>query len=214
VPPDHISKPPLAYAPLAFQRIALMTSLLLNVGRQKKYGVPKPKRPILSEHPTVSQNLLNKVKEGKIHMKPNIKKLEGKHVEFEDGTSETFDVIIYSTGYHMTFPFFDKSFIDPKDNEMPLYHKVVHPEHENLFFLGLIQPLGAIMPLSEQQAIWVANILSGKVKLPDKQYMLHIIEKDRENMRKRYKSSTRHTVQVDFYPYKKLIQDEINTRSA
>ena len=213
VPTDHISKPPLAYAPLFFQRIALRTMLLLNVGRQKKYGVPVPDRPILSEHPTVSQNLLNLVKEGKVHIKPNIKKLDGNSVSFEDGTAEIFDVIIYSTGYYITFPFFDSSFINPKENEMPLYHKVVHPEYENLFFLGLLQPLGAIMPLSEQQAIWVAKILKGKVALPGKEFMLQVIENDRNSMRRRYKSSSRHTIQVDFYPYIKLLTDEVKARS-
>ena len=125
---------------------------------------------------------------------------------FEDGTEETFDVLIYCTGYKMTFPFFDKDFLDPKDNDVQLYHKVVHPEHENLFFLGLIQPLGAIMPLSEIQAKWVVRILTGKSKLPSKEKMLKVIAEDRNEMRKRYKDSARHTVQVDFYPYKRLIE--------
>lgn len=214
VPTDHISKPPLAYAPLALQRAALLASLLVNVGKQENYGVPTPKQPILSQHPTISQELLGKVGHGKIRIKPNIQRLDGKTVYFEDGSSENFDTIIYSTGYHITFPFFDKKFIDPKDNEMPLYHKVVHPEHPNLFFLGLIQPLGAIMPLSEQQAIWVANILTGKVQLPDTQTMQRVIERDREAMQDRYQRSTRHTVQVDFYPYKKLIRDEIRSRAV
>ncbi|MFN8294764.1 MAG: NAD(P)-binding domain-containing protein [Chitinophagales bacterium] len=206
VPTDHISKPPLAYAPLALQRMALQTALQINVGKQEKYGVPAPDRPILTEHPTISQDLLNKVGHGKIKIKPNIKKLNGKSVLFDDGTSETFDVLIYCTGYNMTFPFFDKDFLNPIDNEVPLYHKVVHPEYKNLFFLGLIQPLGAIMPLSEVQAKWVAALLNGKSKLPQKEKMLKTIADNREEMRKRYKNSARHTVQVDFYPYKRLIE--------
>ena len=106
----------------------------------------------------------------------------------------------------MTFPFFDKDFLDPGDNNMDLYLKVVHPEHQNLFFLGLIQPLGAIMPLSEVQAKWIARLLNGKSKLPSKEKMLKTIREEREEMRKRYKDSARHTVQVDFYPYKRLIE--------
>jgi cation diffusion facilitator CzcD-associated flavoprotein CzcO len=206
VPTDHISKPPLAYAPLALQRMALQTALQINVGKQEKYGVPVPDRPILTEHPTISQDLLNKVGHGKIKIKPNIKKLNSKSVLFDDGTEETFDVLIYCTGYNMTFPFFDKDFLNPVDNEVPLYHKVVHPEYKNLFFLGLIQPLGAIMPLSEVQAKWIAALLNGKSKLPNKEKMLKTIADNREEMRKRYKSSARHTVQVDFYPYKRLIE--------
>jgi len=206
IPTDHISKPPLAYAPLALQRLALQTALQINVGKQNNYGVPLPNRPLLSEHPTISQDLLNKVGHGKIKIKPNIKKLNGKTVLFDDGTEESFDTLIYCTGYSITFPFFNKEFINPKDNEVPLYHKVVHPEHENLFFLGLIQPLGAIMPLSEVQAKWIASILTGKSTLPSKEKMIKTIAENRNEMRKRYKDSTRHTVQVDFYPYKRLIE--------
>jgi dimethylaniline monooxygenase (N-oxide forming) len=207
VPTDHISKPPLAYAPLALQRAALQTALLINVGKQDNYGVPTPKRPILSEHPTISQDLLNKVGHGKISIKPNIKKLNGKTVLFEDGTEESFDVMIHCTGYQITFPFFDADFLNPKDNNVELYHKVVHPEHSNLFFLGLIQPLGAIMPLAEVQAKWVAQLLTGKSKLPSKENMLRTIKADKAAMRKRYFNSARHTVQVDFYPYKRLIEE-------
>jgi hypothetical protein len=206
IPTDHISKPPMAFAPLALQRLALKTMLRINVGRQDKYGIPIPSRPILSEHPTISQELLNKVGHGKVKIKPNIKLLDQNSVVFEDGTQESFNVLIHCTGYKMTFPFFNKIFLDPVDNDVPLYHKVVHTEHENLFFLGLIQPLGAIMPLSEVQAKWVANILSGKCALPSKEKMYKSIRNEREEMRRRYKDSARHTVQVDFYPYKRLIE--------
>lgn len=210
VPTDHISKPPLAYAPLAIQRLALQTALQINVGKQENYGVPTPKRPILAEHPTISQDLLNKVGHGKIKIKPNIQELQGRSVLFEDGSTETFDVIIHCTGYRITFPFFDDNFLKVNDNDIQLYHKVVSPEHKNLFFLGLIQPLGAIMPLSEAQAKWVAALLTGKSSLPSKEKMLKVIEKDRREMGKRYKSSARHTVQVDFYPYKRLLEQAIH----
>ena len=206
IPTDHISKPPLAYAPLSFQRAALKTMLQINIGKQEKYGIPVPDRPLLSEHPTISNDLLNKAGHGKIKIKPNIQKLNGKNVLFDDNSEEDFDVIIYCTGYNIAFPFFDKDFLDIKDNEVPLYHKVVHPEHQNLFFLGLIQPLGAIMPLSEVQAKWIADILNGKSKLPSTEKMLKVIANDRNEMRKRYKSSSRHTIQVDFYPYVRLIE--------
>ncbi|HAO49004.1 MAG TPA: monooxygenase, partial [Runella sp.] len=67
--------------------------------------MPLPKRPPLQEHPTVSQELLNLSGRGLIDYKPNIKEFRGKEVVFEDGTSETYDLIIYATGYKATFPF-------------------------------------------------------------------------------------------------------------
>lgn len=210
VPTDHISKPPLAFLPIAVQRATLMSAIYLNVGKQDNYGIPTPNRPILREHPTISQELPGKVGHGKIKIKPNIKMLKGKNVEFEDGTEDQFDWIIYATGYKISFPFFTPSFLEVRNNEIGLYHKVVHPEHEQLFFVGLVQPLGAVMPLAEQQGKWIAALLRGKCKLPSKERMLHTIRLDRQAMKERYGGSSRHTIQVDFFPYKKLLEDEMN----
>jgi dimethylaniline monooxygenase (N-oxide forming) len=90
-----------------------------------------------------------------------------------------------------------------------LYKKVVHPDFENLFFLALIQPLGAIMPLAEAQSKWIAKILVNQVRLPNREAMLKSIEEDKQAMAKRYNASPRHTIQVDFHPYKESIEKEI-----
>jgi dimethylaniline monooxygenase (N-oxide forming) len=209
VPTDHISKPPLAYAPLAIQRATLLSAILINVGKQDNYGIPTPQRPILREHPTISQELPGKVGHGKISIKPNITTLNGKSVLFEDGSSEDFDHIIYATGYKIEFPFFEPSFLEAKNNEIDLYHKVVHPDHPNLFFIGLVQPLGAIMPLAEIQSKWIAELLLDRCQLPPRTIMHRAIRQDKEEMRARYNRSSRHTIQVDFYPYKRLIETEI-----
>lgn len=116
------------------------------------------------------------------------------------------DVIIYATGYRVAFPFFDEGFLNPSDNRLPLYRFVVPPEVPNLYFIGLLQPLGAIMPLAEAQAEWVADLLDGKAGLPDPATMQRDIEQTDRAMRKRYITSPRHTLQVDFYPYLRSIQ--------
>lgn len=210
IPFDMLGDPRIAYLPLWTQRQILNFSLWLARGPQEAYGVPKPKRPILSEHPTLSQDLLNLAGRGLVNIKPNIKRLEGKEVAFEDGSREAIDIIIYATGYKVSFPFFEPDFINvEQDNNLQLYRRVVHPEHPNLFFVGLVQPLGAIMPLAEVQSRYIAKLLNGEVALPTKDYMLLDIERENEKVRKRYKKSPRHTLQVDFYPYKHQIEKEM-----
>ena len=98
--------------------------------------------------------------------KPNIAGLAGDRVAFEDGTSEQIDVIVYCTGYKVTFPFFDEDFISAPDNDLPLFRRVFKPGVDNLAFIGLLQPLGAIMPLAEAQGRWVAAYLRGEYRLP------------------------------------------------
>lgn len=213
IPFDTLAHPLVSYLPLSIQRMILTIALFLARGKQEAYGMPKPKRPILSEHPTNSQDLLNLVGRGKIHIKPNIAELQGSEVLFEDGTKEKIDIIIYCTGYKITFPFFkDTSFSALKleeNNDLQLYRRVVHPDFDNLFFLGLVQPLGAIMPLAEVQSEWIAKLLTGQVQLPSKESMRATIQQDRKKIKERYKDSPRHTIQVDFFPYKRLIQQEM-----
>jgi hypothetical protein len=210
MPFDNLANSLTAKLPLSIQRLLLQTTLFLARGRQEDYGVPTPKRPILSEHPTLSQELLNLSGRGLIDFKPNIRSFDGKVVHFEDGSSGQYDMIIYATGYKVSFPFLKDSTFDVGDtNDLRLYKKVVHPDYPGLFFQGLIQPLGAIMPLAEVQAKWIAQLISGKRQLPTSEQMKADIQKDIERMRKRYKASPRHTLQVDFHTYKESIEREL-----
>jgi hypothetical protein len=108
------------------------------------------------------------------------------------------DVIIYCTGYKVTFPFFDERFISAPNNELPLYRRIFKPDIGNVFFIGLLQPLGAIMPLAEVQSKLVARHLSGEYALPLLAEMLADIDREQRRMRRRYVASRRHTMQVDF----------------
>jgi hypothetical protein len=67
--------------------------------------------------------------------------------------------------------------------------------------VGLIQPLGAIMPLAEAQAEWVADLVTGVGELPSYDEMRIQINRYDEAVRRRYVASKRHTIQVDFHKY-------------
>jgi dimethylaniline monooxygenase (N-oxide forming) len=172
-----------------------------HVGSPERYGLPKPDHGIGEAHPTISGRILDRITHGTVTPKPNIARLGKDFVEFADGTRAHADVVIYCTGYKVTFPFFDRSFIAAEDNHIELFRRVWHPDHANLAFIGLLQPLGAIMPLAEAQGQWVADHLRGEYHLPSRQAMLDDIRADQEAMRKRYVASKRHTIQVDFDRY-------------
>jgi dimethylaniline monooxygenase (N-oxide forming) len=213
MPFDNLANPLTAKLPLGLQRVLLKATLWLARGKQSDYGVPVPKRPPLSEHPTLSQDLLNLSGRGLIHYKPNIKRFEGKIVHFEDGTAEEFDMIVYATGYKVSFPFLKagefEDFQIEKSNDLQLYKRVLHPKHQNLYFLALIQPLGAIMPLAEVQGKWIAKLIKNECRLPNQQEMNNDIEREKQRVASRYKQSPRHTLQVDFHTYKESVEKEI-----
>lgn len=209
-PFDSLASPSTARLPMALQRLLLKTTLWLARGDQRDYGVPLPKRPPLAEHPTVSQDLLALAGRGAIHFKPNIREFRGKTIVFEDGSSEEADLVIYATGYRVSFPFFEPDFLNvEQQNNLELYQRVVHPDYPGLYFLAFIQPLGAIMPLAELQSKWIAKLLTGECRLPEREAMRRAIEADRTALRKRYNQSPRHTLQVDFHPYRERILREM-----
>lgn len=190
-----------------FQRM-FGIALRLARGRMSQFQLPEPTHRILEEHPTISCDLLNLIGHGKVHIKPNVRELAGSQVRFEDGSEEAIDVILYATGYDIKTPFLDREVFDTTDNDVYLYKMVVHPEQPGLYFIGLVQPWGAIMPLAEEQSRWVADLLEGKCRLPPPADMLRITDRDQQSRRRRYTSSPRHTIQVDFWPYLDEIREE------
>jgi cation diffusion facilitator CzcD-associated flavoprotein CzcO len=187
--------------PFAWRRTILETMYKIGVGKVEDYGLPKPDHRIGEAHPTISADFLNRIAHGEMEWKPNIAALEGDAVRFEDGSVVPADIVVYCTGYKVTFPFFDEGLIAAPENDLPLYRRVFHPEIDNVFFVGLLQPLGAIMPLAEAQGKWIAAYLRGEYALPGPAALRADIEKERAEMFKRYVASKRHTMQVDFDNY-------------
>ena len=141
--------------------------------------------------------------------KPNIRELRGDRVEFVDGSVVEADAIVYCTGYKVNFPFFDEGFISARDNDLPLYRRTFHPEVEGVYFLGLAQPLGAIMPMAEQQSKWITALLRGEYVLPSAAEMRVDIARAREAQAKRFYVSKRHTMEVDFDEWMRGAQREM-----
>lgn len=190
-----------------FQRL-FACALRIARGRLRRFGLPEPNHRILEEHPTISADLLNVLGHGRITVKPGITRLAEDRVEFVDGSSEAVDVIIYATGYNISFPFLSPTLLNPAGNSVRLYRRVVHPRHNRLFFVGLIQPWGAIMPLAEEQSKWVADLLAGVCGLPPRAAMEREMDKHVRRIQRRYVKSPRHTIQVDYFQYLDDIRKE------
>jgi dimethylaniline monooxygenase (N-oxide forming) len=118
------------------------------------------------------------------------------------------DVVVYCTGYRVSFPFLSESLVATEDNHVDLYRRVVSPDHPGLYFIGLIQPLGAVMPLAEEQSHWVAELVTGEVVLPPVSVMKAQIAAYDDALRKRYVASKRHTIQVDAHAYRSELRKE------
>ena len=120
---------------------------------------------------------------------------------FTDGTSVPCDLLIWATGYHVSFPFLDPDLVSAAGNDLPLWKRMVHPDLPGLFFIGLLQPLGAMMPLAEAQSVLVADLLTGRYVLPDRAELRSQLAADDQAYKKRFYTSARHTMEVDFDRY-------------
>lgn len=208
-PIDEAVHPLASYLPLSVQRFFAMKGLEIAAGDMTTYGLPKPDHKLFEAHPTVSSELLPRLGHGDITVKPNIDRYAGgRTVRFVDGSEEEIDLVVYCTGYKITFPFFDPKVFAAPENRLPLYRRVVSVERPGLYFIGFIQPLGPIMPLAEAQCEWVADLLAGKATLPSAGEMKREISREERKQAKRFVASKRHTVEVDFHPYLREIRRE------
>ena len=189
-PSDKAALP--SWVPLSLARKLAKGAIIKAVGKMEDYGLPKPDHDPLTAHPSVSGEFLTRVGCGDIVPKPAIERFDGNAVVFADGTAEEVDVIIYATGYKVSFP---------QENRGPLGKRLMQPGVDNLYFMGLAQPLPTLVNFPEQQSKLVAAHLTGRLPLPDASTMTREIEADERLYLGHFYDSPRHTMQIDFNHY-------------
>ena len=172
------------------------------------YGLPAPNHKLFEAHPTQSVELPLRLGSGDVIPKPNVSRLDGSRVYFDDGTSDDFDVIVYATGYNITFPFFDRDFISASDNQIRLYKRIFKPGFSDLAFIGFVQSVPTLFPFVECQSRLLADYAIGRYALPSEAEMERVIDADQKLYTGHCTESARHTQQVDYFHY----EHDIRTR--
>ncbi|MEN2980005.1 NAD(P)-binding domain-containing protein [Tistrella bauzanensis] len=188
------------HLPTRITRMIMARLIRLGVGDQRRFGLPRPAHPMWREHATLSQELLPYIGHGWITPRPDIARLDGDGVCFVDGSRQRIDAIIHATGYKTTMPFLDKTLFDP-DQPISLYRRMLSPDHPGLIFAGLVQPIGPTIPLVEHQARWLAAMLAGDIRLPDRATQLREIARHHNRQRRSYLDTARYALEVDFKTY-------------
>jgi cation diffusion facilitator CzcD-associated flavoprotein CzcO len=182
-----------------------------TLGSMESYGLPKPDHKPWEAHGSLSSEFLLRAGSGDLKAKPGIVRFEGDVVHFTDGSTAEIDVIVWATGYKISFPFFDQpEFTADKDNKPPpLYKRMLTPGVNNLIYIGLAQPLPTLVNFAEQQSKFVAAYIDGSYALPDEKTIRETIAADDEYYLSKYYRSPRHTIQLDFYHYSEKLAKEI-----
>mgnify|MGYP003643969192 FL=1 len=198
-PADKAALPP--WLPSKLGRKLARAKIKKTIGMMEDYGLPKPDHEPLDGHPSVSGEFLTRVGCGDILPKGGIERLDGDSVVFTDGSREKVDAIVWATGYNVTFPFLKQKELMPQENTFPLYKRMVKPGFENMFFLGLAQPLPTLVNFAEQQSKLVAAALTGEYAFPDAAEMDRVTMADEKEHLGHFYDSPRHRMQVDFGVY-------------
>ncbi|KAJ8601047.1 hypothetical protein CTAYLR_004499 [Chrysophaeum taylorii] len=134
--------------------------------------------------------------------KPPVASCEGTTVIFEDGTkAEHVDAVILCIGYTNDIEFLVDDDVKAKVvNPRNSLKHVAHPDVPNFFLVGFVRPaFGNIPTLAELQARWVAQLVTGRTKLPPRADMLAKIEEDREYEETTFVSGKRLKALTNYY---------------
>lgn len=194
--------------PLWARRGAAAVLSHLVLGPAWRTGVPKPDHRLFESHPILNSQLHHHVGHGRLAMRPDVERLEGKRVRFVDGRQEEVDLVIYATGYRVSFPFVANEHLH-WDGEAPrLYLNVFHPGRDDLFCIGLIQPDSGQFGLVDCQSRLVANYLRAKELQPARAERFRRLKaggNDDLGSGVRYLQSPRHALEVEHHSYRRRL---------
>jgi hypothetical protein len=189
------------HLPLSWQRKAVQLIAPYLGTDPTSYGLPPANHKLFEAHPTQSVELPLRLGSGDVTPKPNVTRLDGDTVHFADDTSDVFDVIVYATGYNITFPFFDPDFLSAPDNQIRLYKRMFKPGIDNLAFIGFAQAIPTLFPFVECQSRLLAAYAVGRYALPSAAEMERVIDADQKLHAGHCTDRPRHTQQVDYFYY-------------
>jgi cation diffusion facilitator CzcD-associated flavoprotein CzcO len=168
-----------ARLPWAVRRRIVAAVSRMTVGDLTKYGLPAPPRRCGDAPIAVSSELARALRDGTVKgTTGSIARLDGDHVTLADGRRLPCTALLAGTGYRAEFPFLPAEAEAPTLARPVLYRGVASPVLQGLFFVGIIAGHGALLPMFEAQAAWIAAVLSGRLVLPDQATMQASIADD------------------------------------
>ena len=182
-------------------------------GRMEQSGFRTPKT---RTHPISHPTLISHIAWSRIKAKPGLESIEGQIVKFVDGTEETVDAIIAATGYETDLPFLPEDSSPIRGTHMHLYHRVVHVDMEDLYFIGFFDATGGSnIRMMVDQSQYAAAMASGKIARPSRDQMETAIEADLAFQEKQFPNSPRYGLELDPVRYRKLLsRDFANLHNA
>lgn len=210
VPIDQFNEGMLRWRmPLWLRRLGAKLVIRWTLGPPEQAGLPKPEHRLFESHPIINSQLHYHLGHGDLTVRPDVAEFAGQHVKFVDGSSAEVDVVILATGYEISFPFIDAEHLNWHDGKPQLFLNVFHPERDDLFCAGLIQPDSGQWGLVDYQA----QLITRYVQAVDNQakqvgWFRQLKRAKSGDMAGgvRYLDTSRHLLEVEHYSYRRSLQ--------
>ncbi|NVN51173.1 hypothetical protein HLY00_1211 [Mycolicibacterium hippocampi] len=139
-------------------------------GSPEQYGAPQPNPSLSAAGVTLSQQYLPLVAEGRITIRPWLTAVSGRDVFFGDAGRETFDGILFGTGFQLDLPYLSEALtrtVDLDAVHLDADRYTFHPDLPGLAFVGMWDQSGGYFVPLELQARWIAYTWGGVIAPPD-----------------------------------------------
>ncbi|QDT70411.1 4-hydroxyacetophenone monooxygenase [Planctomycetes bacterium MalM25] len=193
--------------PLALRRFLAHGMIFLMLGTREGTGLPRPDHRLFEAHPVVTSTLVYHLRHGDLAVRPDVESLTETGVRFVDGREEAYDVIVYATGYRLTFPFIDNEHLNWRDGRPRLHLNVFHPQRDDLFVIGMMQPDSGSWGLADRQARLVAQYLiaSEQGTAAARKFDAARAADSRPKGSIRYLKTDRHLIEVEHSSYRSRV---------
>ncbi|KFO94621.1 Dimethylaniline monooxygenase [N-oxide-forming] 1, partial [Buceros rhinoceros silvestris] len=182
----------------------------------ENYGL-QPEDSCLLREPVLNDDLPSYILTGRITIKPGVKEFKDNSVVFHNcPEEEPIDIVVFCTGYDFSFPFLQQSVVKAENKHASLYEYVfpIHLQRPTLAILGLLKPLGAVMPVSEMQARWVTRVFKGLCQLPPRSVMEKEVNKKKENQVQWFGVTFDEVLKIDWLVYLDKIASFIGAKPS
>ncbi len=195
--------------PLWLRRFIAGWVVYYTLGPPEKFGLPRPTHRLFEAHPIVNSQLLYFLGHGRILPKPDVARLAGREVEFADGSREAIDLIVFATGFRLSFPFLEGRHLNMENGVPRLFLNAFHPQHDHLFIAGLTQPNSGQWGLTDLQTQLFARFLVAcRTDEPRAAWFRELKSKPTGDLMGgiRMIDSPRHALEVDSYRFRRRLE--------
>jgi cation diffusion facilitator CzcD-associated flavoprotein CzcO len=207
IPIDWLDNPWVArVVPWSARRVVLAGLCKATTGDLHRHGLPRPTRRCGDDIIAVSDAFPRAVRSGGVRFRPPVERTDGHRVHFVDGTAADIDIVVHATGYEPATDFLPEHARPESDR---LYRGIRHTDAANLFFVGLFEAHRALLPIAEDQAAWVADVVAGRISLPAAPVQRQRATRSAEQQRRDF--GERREYMLDHARYRSLLRRDRRT---